>query len=186
MDKTQTRKLAEQYGLTVSDKPDSQDICFVPTGGYAKVVERLRPGAIEAGDIIHHETGEVLGQHQGIIHYTIGQRRGIGIGGTEDPLYVIALNAPKHQVIVGPKEALMTDTVRIKEVNWLGGDIPPEGKPVLVKLRSVQEAFPATLHPIASNHTAHITLTPPQFKTAAGQACVFYDGTILLGGGWIF
>ena len=183
--KTETRALAEKYGLAVSDKPDSQDICFVPTGGYAKVVEKLRPGASEAGAIVHIDTGEILGQHRGIINFTIGQRRGLDIGGTERPLYVVKLNADDKTVLVGEKEALLTQSLKLKEVNWLGEDIPAEGKPVTIKMRSVGAPINAIMHSISADNHCDITLTPPQMGTAPGQACVFYDGQRMLGGGWI-
>ena len=183
--KEETRALAEKYGLAVSDKPDSQDICFVPTGGYAKVVEKMRPGSAEPGKILHIETGEILGDHKGIIHYTIGQRRGLYIGGTENPLYVIKLNPQDKTVLVGPKEALLTQEIALKEVNWLGDSIPDEGLPIDVKLRSVGKAVPAILHPLQKNDTATLTLTPAQMGTAPGQACVFYQNDRVLGGGWI-
>lgn len=183
--KEETRALAEKFGLQVSDKPDSQDICFVPTGGYASVVEKLRPEAAEKGAIIHIETGEILGEHKGIINYTVGQRRGLNIGGTEEPLYVIKLNAEDKTVLVGPKEALMTQAIALKEVNWLGEELPNEGRELLVKLRSVGQAVPAYLELIDKDGTAKVKLRPPQMGTAAGQACVFYDGNRVLGGGWI-
>lgn len=183
--KAETRSLAEKYGLAVSDKPDSQDICFVPTGGYAKVVEKLRPNAAEKGAIIHIDTGEVLGEHEGVIHYTVGQRRGLNIGGTEQPLYVVKLNAEDKTVLVGPKEALLTQEIHLKEVNWLGEELPDDGKQVAVKLRSVGTAVPATVFPITPDGRVTIALSPPQMGTAAGQACVFYEENRMLGGGWI-
>ena len=183
--KAETRELAEKFGLEVSDKPDSQDICFVPTGGYAAVVEKLRPDAAQKGAIIHMETGEIMGEHKGIINYTVGQRRGLNIGGTEEPLYVIKLNAEDKTVLVGPKELLLTQDIELKEVNWLGEQVPNDGREVFVKLRSVGKAIPARLELIDENGTAKVTLSPPQMGTAAGQACVFYDGDRVLGGGWI-
>ncbi len=185
MTKTQTRELAEKFGLAVSDKPDSQDICFVPTGGYAQVVEKIRPGSSQPGAIIHIETGEILGNHKGIINYTIGQRRGLNIGGTENPLYVIKINAVDNTVLVGPQSALLTQTVSLKEVNWLGVNTPKNDQEYWVKLRSVGAAIPANIHLNAGNYTAEITLTQPQMGTAPGQACVFYDNDRMLGGGWI-
>ena len=182
--KDETRKLAEKFGLQVSDKPDSQDICFVPTGDYASVVQKLRPGAIDAGDIVHID-GTVLGRHEGIIHYTVGQRRGIGIGGTEQPLYVIELDAENHRVIVGEKEALLKDHLFIKELNWLGDLIPAEGLEVAVKLRSAQQATPARIMPVDDNGRSKIILDPAQAGIAPGQACVAYAGERVLGGGWI-
>jgi tRNA-uridine 2-sulfurtransferase len=182
MRKEHTRALAEKFGLEVAEKPDSQDICFVPTGNYAAVVERLRPGAIDPGDIVHVD-GSVLGRHEGIIHYTVGQRRGIGIGGGE-PLYVVKLDAGKKQVIVGPKEALLTKECRIKDVNWLGEmPIPQEGVQLEVKLRSAALPVPARVFQEAETH--RVVLNPPQLGVAPGQACVFYEGDRVLGGGWI-
>ncbi len=184
MPKSETRALAEKMGLEVADKPDSQDICFVPNGSYANVVEKLRPGAIEPGDIVHVD-GRVLGRHEGIIKYTIGQRRGIGVGGTAEPLYVVRLEPEAHKVIVGPKEALARDIVRIGQVNWLG-DLPlsEEGREVQVKLRSVSSAAPARVF-AAADGGAEVLLSEPQFGISPGQAAVFYDGERVLGGGWI-
>ncbi len=184
MVKDDVRVLAEKYGLAIANKPDSQDICFVPEGGYASVIERLRPGAGEPGEIVHLD-GRVLGEHKGIIYYTIGQRRGIGIGGG-DPLYVVKLDPEKKQVIVGPKEALEISKVHIKELNWLGNDpIPHNGKKIYVKVRSTRPAEPATLFPGESEDDAYFVLDNPEYGVSAGQAAVFYDGDRLLGGGWI-
>jgi tRNA-specific 2-thiouridylase len=177
-----TREHAERLGLPVAEKPDSQDICFVPNGSYAKVVEKFRPGALKPGDIVHID-GRVLGQHNGIINYTIGQRRGIGIGGghTENnsPLFVVGLRPDKNQVLVGPYEALARDTVYLKECNWLVPAIPAEGLPVAVKLRSAQSPLAATLY------ADRVVLKDPAFGIAAGQACVCYIGNRVIGGGWI-
>jgi tRNA-specific 2-thiouridylase len=185
--KEQTRVLAESFGLQTADKPDSQDICFVPTGDYAALVQKLRPDACQGGDIIHRD-GRVLGRHEGIIHYTIGQRRGIGIGGDVgggEPLYVIALDAEKHQVIVGAKEDLAISVVHVTEVNWLGdSSLTENGQGVQVKLRSAQSAAPATLRLLPTGD-AEVLLDFPQYGVAAGQACVFYAGERVLGGGWI-
>lgn len=181
--KDDVRQLAEKYGLSISDKPDSQDICFVPEGGYAGVIERLRPGAGEPGEIIHLD-GRVLGEHKGIIYYTIGQRRGIGVGGG-DPLYVIKLDPNKKQVIVGPKAALEISKVFIKELNWLGEKIPEEGIKIQVKVRSTSSAEAATLFAGESDDKAHFILDKPEYGVSAGQAAVFYDENFLLGGGWI-
>ncbi|MCC3862227.1 tRNA 2-thiouridine(34) synthase MnmA [Pseudemcibacter aquimaris] len=184
MVKDDVRKLAEKYGLSIANKPDSQDICFVPEGGYASVIERLRPGAGEPGEIVHMD-GRVLGEHKGIIYYTIGQRRGLGIGGG-DPLYVIKLDPHKKQVIVGPKEALEISKVGIKEVNWLGDvEIPKDGLDVMVKVRSTRPAEPATLFPGENSQEAYFNLTKPEYGVSTGQAAVFYKDDRVLGGGWI-
>ncbi len=186
--KAETRALAAEFGLSVADKPDSQDICFVPNGSYADVIEKLRPGAAEPGDIVDLE-GNVLGQHKGVIRYTVGQRRGLGIGGG-DPLYVIRLDADKRQVVVGPPEALTTRSVRLKEVNWLGDtafDTAPEGGwEVAVKVRSTRPPIPARLIPTGPD-TARVDLLGPEAGVSPGQACVFYaaQGSRVLGGGWI-
>jgi len=185
MNKTETRALAERYGLATADKPDSQDICFVPTGGYAKVIEKLRPGASAPGQIMHVD-GRVLGAHQGIIHYTVGQRKGLGIGGGE-PLFVIRLDAEKKRVIVGPKEALAIHHFSVSELNWLSSETSPEALgEMAVKMRSVQSPVAATLAsaPQAGGH-ATINLLAPYEGVSPGQACVMYQGERVLGGGWI-
>lgn len=186
--KDETRAHAERLGLIVADKPDSQDICFVPDGNYAEIVTKLRPEAVQPGKIVHVD-GRVLGDHQGIVNYTIGQRRGIGIGGgvIEDnaPVYVVALNAEKNEVIVGPYAALARDIVSIKEVNWLIDTAGLEnGLDISVKLRSAQEPASARLYKDAEGNY-FVELDQPQFGIAAGQACVCYDGSRVLGGGWI-
>jgi tRNA-uridine 2-sulfurtransferase len=184
MVKEDVRVLAAKYGLSIANKPDSQDICFVPNGGYADVIERLRPGAGVAGDIVHLD-GRVLGQHNGIIYYTIGQRRGIGVGGG-DPLYVIKLDPHKKQVIVGPKSALEISEVHIKELNWLGDEpIGPKGLKAQVKVRSTSAATGARLYAGALPNLAYFILDKPEYGISSGQAAVFYDGNRLLGGGWI-
>lgn len=176
-----TRQHAERFGLIVADKPDSQDICFVPNGSYARVVEKFRPGALKTGDIVHID-GRVLGAHNGIINYTIGQRKGLGIGGgvTENnsPLFVVALRPEQNQVVVGPYEALARDVVTLKETNWLA-DIPADGLQADVKLRSAQPPMPATVY------SDRVVLSEPAFGIAAGQACVVYTGDRVIGGGWI-
>jgi tRNA-specific 2-thiouridylase len=182
MEKSEVRAQARRLGLSVSDKPDSQDICFVPTGGYASMIERLRPESSEPGPIVHVD-GKVLGTHKGIIHYTIGQRRGLGIGGEGDPLYVVGLNAAQRQVIVGPKAALARTEVYLREINWIGGK-DQESHPIQVKLRSMQEPMGATLF-LEDKAQARVVLDNPEYGIATGQACVFYQGTRVLGGGWI-
>ena len=184
--KKDTRELARKYGLPVADKPDSQDICFVPNGSYAAVIEKLRPEAANPGNIVNLN-GEILGTHKGIINYTVGQRRGLGIGGG-DPLYVVKLDADKQQVIVGSKEALATRTVMIKEVNWLGEDkfIDLSERSIAVRVRSTRSPKEAIIRPITET-TASVELLVAEEGIAPGQACVFYDieGTRIYGGGWI-
>jgi len=186
--KDETRKLAAKYGLSVADKPDSQDICFVPNGDYASVIEKLRPGAAEPGEIVDHE-GNVLGTHKGVIHYTIGQRRGLGIGGLADPLYVVKLDVDNRRVIVGPKEMLATRTVPVREINWLGdgGFTDRAERDIAVKVRSTRPPAPAILRPL-SDTEAEVELLTPEQGVSPGQACVFYDtdSTRILGGGWIW
>jgi len=186
--KAETRALAVKHGLSVADKPDSQDICFVPNGSYAAVIEKLRPGSVEPGEIVHLD-GRVLGTHRGVIHYTIGQRRGLGIGGGE-PLYVVKLDADAHKVVVGPKKALAVRRVPLKETNWIGegaiADLPEEGIEVLVKVRSTRPPREAVLRPLPDGR-AEVELALAEEGIAPGQACVFYatEGSRVLGGGWI-
>ena len=186
--KAETRALAAKYGLPVADKPDSQDICFVPNGNYASVIEKLRPGAADPGEIVDMQ-GRVLGDHRGVIHYTIGQRKGLGIGGLADPLYVVRLDPDTRRVIVGPKDALSTRTIPVREVNWLG-DAPLSSRPeweVMVKVRSTRPPRPAVIRPL-SDTEAEVELFTPEDGVSAGQACVFYalEGSRVLGGGWIW
>jgi tRNA-uridine 2-sulfurtransferase len=186
--KDETRKLAAKYGLPVADKPDSQDICFVPDGNYASVIEKLRPGAADPGEIVDMD-GTHLGTHRGVIHYTIGQRRGLGIGGRADPLYVVRLDPDARRVVVGPKEALSTRTVPIREINWLG-DEPLMSRPewhLSVKIRSTRPPRAAILRPLSATE-ASIELLTPEEGVSPGQACVFYDpdGSRVFGGGWIW
>jgi tRNA-specific 2-thiouridylase len=184
MSKAETRALAAKYGLEVADKPDSQDICFVPDGKYARLVEKLRPEAGEPGEIVDLD-GNVLGDHRGLIHYTVGQRRGLNIGGTAEPLYVVKLSPEKRQVVVGPKAALAKKLVYVKELNWLDGEhIDENGVEVEVKLRSAMQPTTATVYPEATGE-ARIELHDAQFGIAPGQAGVFYQGERVLGGGWI-
>ncbi len=186
-DKAATRALAAEFGLAVADKPDSQDICFVPDGNYAAVIEKLRPEAAEPGEITDLE-GNVLGRHEGVIRYTVGQRRGLGIGGLAEPLYVVRLDPETRRVIVGPKEALRTRHVPVSGVNWLG-DAPLDSRPewhLSVRVRSTRPPREAILRPL-SGPRAEIELLNPEEGVAPGQACVFYEtgGTRVLGGGWI-
>lgn len=184
MQKEQTRALAQKYGLLVADKPDSQDICFVPNGDYASVIAKIRPDAQEPGEIVHID-GTVMGAHRGIIHYTVGQRRGLNIGGTAEPLYVVKIDAAKKRVIVGPKEALNKTRFAIKSVNWLdGAKLPAKTDEIRVKVRSAQPPIPAIAYG-GANGEAEIELLQPYRGIAPGQACVLYDGNRVLGGGWI-
>ena len=185
--KAETRALAAKYGLDVANKPDSQDICFVPDGNYAAVIEKLHPGAAQPGKIID-QNDNILGMHNGVINYTIGQRRGLGIGGLEEPLYVVKLDVDRKLVIVGPKELLATRQVSLKEVNWLG-DTPLMTKStweIRAKVRSTRPPRDAVLRPI-SNTEAIVELIAAEEGIAPGQACVFYgqDSSRVLGGGWI-
>ncbi|MDE0048922.1 MAG: tRNA 2-thiouridine(34) synthase MnmA [Rhodospirillales bacterium] len=184
MPKEQVRAHAERLGLSVAAKPDSQDICFVPDGRYTGVIERLRPGAAEPGAIVDQE-GRVLGRHEGVIHFTVGQRRGLGIAGPE-PLYVLAVDAARREVVVGPQAALLRDRVFVGPLAWIGSDIPAPGaeRSVMARLRSSHPGAPARLER-AADGSAELTLEEPEAATAPGQACVLYDGERMLGGGWI-
>lgn len=187
-DKAATRALAQRFGLRVADKPDSQDICFVPDGDYARVIEKLRPGAAEPGDIVDMD-GNVLGRHKGIIHYTIGQRRGLGIGGRaggeDDALYVIRLDADGHRVIVGPRAALGVDAITLRGVNWLGAaPLGARPVPVMVKVRSTHCPVAASLT-ATEDGGARLVFDAPEPGVSPGQAAVFYEGERVLGGGWI-
>jgi tRNA-specific 2-thiouridylase len=182
MAKDEVRRHGERLGLGVAAKPDSQDICFVPDGDYAGVVARSRPEAAVAGDIVDR-AGRVLGRHAGIGGFTIGQRRGLGIGGVERPLYVLAIDPVTRRVVVGPNDALARASVALAGVNWLA-PAPEDGIDVAVKLRSMQNAVAARLFARAGG-CAEIVLATPQRAVAPGQACVFYDGDRVLGGGWI-
>lgn len=181
-----TRQHAERLGLVNAAKPDSQDICFVPNGDYASVVTKIAPEAKRQGHIVHLD-GRILGTHEGIVNYTVGQRRGIGIGGgfteNNDPLYVVGLNADEAKVIVGPKESLARDTVLLKNFNWL---VASSSDPLMidVKLRSMTRAMPAKL--IGHNDgSAEIILDTPQYGISPGQAAVCYIDGRVIGGGWI-
>ncbi len=185
--KAETRALARKHGLEVADKPDSQDICFVPDGNYAGVIEKLRPGAAEPGEIVDME-GRVLGSHRGVIHYTIGQRRGLGLGGLAEPLYVVRLDVAARQVVVGPKAALSTRNIAVKGINWLGDAAltSRESWEMAVKVRSTRPPVPALLHPLSETE-ARVELLVPEEGVSPGQACVFYarESTRVFGGGWI-
>ena len=185
--KSETRAIAHELGLSVADKSDSQDICFVPSGKYTDVIERLRPEAVHPGNIVHLD-GRVLGQHSGIIHYTIGQRRGLGVASGE-PLYVVKLDAATASVIVGPREALQTRIVHLRDINWLGS-MPiadADGLPIAVRVRSTRPPQPAILH--VQDGNVMVELPDGEFGVSPGQACVFYASTDIrsqvLGGGSI-
>jgi len=184
--KAEVRALAARFDLPVAAKPDSQDICFVPNGSYARVVERLRPGAADPGEIVDPE-GRVLGRHDGIIGFTVGQRRGLGVGGREEPLYVLRLEPETRRVVVGPREALARDRVVLRELNWLGPKPPAEGLAVSVKLRSAQAPLPARIGATdgEADGGAELRLETPAYGVSPGQAAVCYDGSRVLGGGWI-
>lgn len=191
MPKAETRRHAARLGLEVAAKPDSQDICFVPGGRYADIVRKLRPGADVPGDIIHLD-GRVLGRHDGIVGFTVGQRKGLGIGGLKgeggEPFYVLRLDPAANRVVVGPREALARRRVHVREVNWLGAPVGEAGIEVQVKLRSAQPAVRATLRLAGGpggEGRAVVDLAAPQYGVAPGQACVVYDGDRVLGGGWI-
>ena len=185
--KEATRELAEKYGLRVANKPDSQDICFVPDGDYASVIRKLRPEAADPGDIVDTD-GRGLAKHDGVINYTIGQRRGLGIGGLAEPLYVVRLDADQKQVVVGPKAMLATRTVPIKEVNWLGDEAFTSRTelPVAVRVRSTRPPVDAILRPLTAT-TGEVELLVAEEGVSPGQACVFYDpdSSRIFGGGWI-
>jgi tRNA-specific 2-thiouridylase len=181
--KDETRLLARELNLPVADKPDSQDICFVPQGTYADIVTRLRPEAGEPGEIVD-EAGTVLGRHRGIAHFTVGQRKGLGIAAAE-PLYVLRLEPAKQRVVVGPYSALAETRAWLGEFNWLGGALTAgESRQVTAKLRSAQPPVPATLLRGDANN-AELVLVAPAGAVAPGQAAVLYDGERVLGGGWI-
>lgn len=180
--KTETRAMAEAMGLVVADKPDSQDICFVPEGRYTQVITKHRPDAIKPG-VIRHVDGQVMGAHQGIINFTVGQRRGLGIA-TGDPIYVVGINSEAHEVIVGPRDALKVEGLTLEEFNWLGDQAPEDGLPVLAKVRSTRP--PVAAHLQSSEHGLQVMFDDGEEGVAPGQACVLYDlnqqGRVLGGG----
>ncbi|MDP2192919.1 MAG: tRNA 2-thiouridine(34) synthase MnmA, partial [Alphaproteobacteria bacterium] len=183
--KTETREHAQRFGLNIATKPDSQDICFVPNGDYVSVIERLRPGTLDPGHIVDQQ-GNILGQHEGTIQFTIGQRRGLGVSSPE-PLYVVGINPELKHVIVGPKEALAVHELNLKDVNLLApiGQFE-NGYACSVKIRSTHAPVPATvlMNP-QEPMKATVKFESPEFGVAKGQACVFYEGERVLGGGWI-
>ncbi len=189
MTKPETRALARELGLEVADKHDSQDICFVPGGRYADVIARLRPQAAEAGEVVHLD-GTVLGRHDGIIHYTIGQRRGLGVAAGE-PLYVVALDAARRRVVVGPRSALAVRRLVLRDVNWLGdrplAELDESGVELFARVRSTRAPQPARL--VMDGDNVEVELLGEESGVASGQACVLYEGegagARVLGGGWI-
>lgn len=181
--KAQVREIAEAEGLRVAAKPDSQDICFVPDGDYAKIVSAVRPEGDAPGEIVHAESGEVLGDHRGIIHYTVGQRRGLEIGGQPEPLYVTSLDAPSRRVLVGPKRLLAVTSARIVETNRIG---PLPTGPLTAKVRSLAKPVPVVLEgPFGEGADCTIRFANPEYGVAPGQAAVLYAGDRVVGGGWI-
>jgi tRNA-specific 2-thiouridylase len=172
--KDQVRRIAAELGLEVAAKPDSQDICFVPDGDYAALVKRLRPETEAPGDIVDLD-GRVLGSHRGVVHFTVGQRRGIEIGGQREPLYVVRIEPERGRIVVGPRRALAVEAMRVTDWNWLG----EEQREVSVKVRSLAPAVPAT------RDGEWVRFSQAEYGIAPGQAAVLYDGTRLLGGGWI-
>ena len=173
--KDRVRDIARAIGLPVAAKPDSQDICFVPDGDYARVVEKVRPDAVRAGEIVDR-AGKVLGTHRGLIHFTVGQRRGLEIGGQAEPLYVLRLEPESQRVVVGPKRALAVRAARLSGVNWLGED---QREGLAAKVRSLARPAPARFD------GERLLFESPEYGVAPGQAAVLYEGTRVLGGGWI-
>ena len=182
--KEETRKLAKQHGLEIADKPDSQDICFVPDGNYKNVIEKFRPGALDIGEIVDIE-GKVLGKHQGIINYTVGQRRGLGIS-TPEPYYVIKIDPDRHSIVVGPEKYLEKTIFYIKDTNWLiDKDLVSKGIEAMVKIRSGYQVFEAKVCQAGDDNIYKVEFLEPQKSITPGQACVLYHDTRVLGGGWI-
>lgn len=187
--KSETRKLAEEMNLVVANKSDSQDICFVPQGKYADIIAKLKPEAGQPGDIVHVD-GRILGRHEGIVHFTIGQRRGIGVA-TGEPVYVVHIDARSATVTVGPREALATRRIELRDVNWLGDgplkNIDCDGLDIHVRVRSTRPPRPA--HLTIENGKPYVTLAEGEDGVSPGQACVFYADDSprcrVLGGGWI-
>lgn len=177
--KPQVRALAQEMGLMVAAKPDSQDICFVPDGDYAAVVRKVRPDADTGGTIVHVD-GRELGEHKGLIHFTIGQRKGLEIGGQPEPLYVVRLDAATRRVVVGPRAALAIGAAQIVDMNWIGGAY--QG-PMEVKVRSLAKPAPARIEGTGADR--RLVFLQPEYGVAPGQAAVLYAGTRVLGGGWI-
>ena len=172
--KPEVRRIAAEVGLEVAAKPDSQDICFVPDGDYAGLVKRIRPETEAPGEIVHVD-GRVLGQHRGVVHFTVGQRRGIEVGGQSEPLYVVRIDPDQRRLVVGPRQALAVEAIRVADWNWIGED----QREVTIKVRSLAQPVAATVE------GGWVRFAQPEFGVAPGQAAVVYDGSRLLGGGWI-
>lgn len=183
MPKAEVRGIAERAGLRNAAKPDSQDICFVPDGDYARIVEKVRPDSVRPGAIVHATSGEVLGEHRGIIHFTVGQRRGLEIGGQPEPLYVVGVDAAEAEVRVGPKRLLAVGSATISGTNRIG---PIPDSPLTAKVRSLAKPVPVVLEgPLGSGAETTIRFEQPEFGVAPGQAAVLYAGDRVVGGGWI-
>jgi len=181
--KSEVRRIAEAAGLKVAAKPDSQDICFVPDNDYAKVVRAVRPEGVLGGEIVHAETGAVLGTHKGVIHFTVGQRRGLEIGGQAEPLYVTGIDAARRQVLAGPRRLLAVGSARLVETNRIG---PLPEVPLFAKVRSLAKPVPVTLEgPLGDGAATLIRFASPEYGVAPGQAAVVYAGDRVVGGGWI-
>ena len=177
------RQIAEAEGLRVAAKPDSQDICFVPDGDYAKIVRAVRPEGAEPGEIVHAQSGAVLGTHRGIIHYTVGQRRGLEIGGQAEPLYVTGIDAATRRVLAGPRHLLAVSSALIVETNRIG---PMPMGPLSAKVRSMAQPVPVMLDgPLGDGASCTLTFAGPEYGVAPGQAAVIYAGERVIGGGWI-
>jgi tRNA-specific 2-thiouridylase len=181
--KAEVRRIAESFGLAVAAKPDSQDICFVPDGDYARIVRSVRPEGVRPGRIVHAETGQALGEHPGVIHYTVGQRRGLEIGGQPEPLYVVGIDAAAAEVRVGPRRLLAVGAARIVETNRIG---PLPDLPLTAKVRSLAKPVPVALEgAFGDGAPAMIRFAEPEYGVAPGQAAVLYAGDRVIGGGWI-
>jgi len=182
--KPEVRMLAEHFGLRVAAKPDSQDICFVPDGDYASVVRKIRPEGERAGEIVHAESGAVLGQHKGVIHYTVGQRRGLEIGGLPEPVYVVGIDAAKAQVLVGPRRMLAVGAAHLVDTNRIGP--LPTGVELTAKVRSLAKPVPVVIDgPLGEGAPTTIRFATPEYGVAPGQAAVIFAGDRVVGGGWI-
>ena len=181
MEKPAVRAIAAELGLVNAEKPDSQDICFVADGRYAGIVEKLKPEAARSGDIVD-QSGRVVGSHSGVIHFTVGQRKGLGLSGNGEPLFVLSLDAARARVVVGPRDALRTQNMTLRDVNWLAD--PAEAADCAVKVRSMRAPAPARVT-AGPGRTAKVELVAAEEAIAPGQACVFYTGSRVLGGGWI-